>query len=154
MLGAKSCEKHRDLVLDHIADHCYHYPFRLAYNSVSLPCLLVYPADTLEDERILNAVSSLPETEQPSEGWKWYCSLTDIPALGVGPDMWDVQGIRYLSLVEHPELLDLGYVFWDRKRLEEWNIVVAMPAKKKRKKKQRANRPLPVGNMPAVDAGT
>jgi len=153
VLRAETYEQRRELVLNHMTDRCYHHPFGLAYSSVYLPYSLVYPADTFEDERLLTALSSLPEAEQPSEGWKWYCSLHDIPAFGLGSDMWDVQDIRYLSVVDNYELLDWGYVFWDRKRLEEWNIIVAMPAKKK-KKRRRADGPLPFGHTSALNAGT
>ena len=82
---------------------------------------LIHPADKYQKQDILAQLSTMPESEQPSRGWKWFCDKYDIDSLGIGPTIWS----QWWNICErsHGYELRWGFPFWDREKLELWGLI-------------------------------
>ncbi len=100
------------------------------------------PADKFEDSGIFDILSQIPEAEQPSRGWKWFCDEYHIPSLGIG-SYWKESSRNggHLHPNNMPQFLaqrasTWGVPFWDEERLIEWDVIL-MEERKKELEKQR-----------------
>lgn len=93
---------------------------------------LLVPANKYEEPDILETLSKMPEAEQPSHGWKWFCHKYNIDSFGIGKDLHlKYDGIRVRKQSRGHEL-GWGYPFWDKKKLEKWGVIKPSSFKKKK----------------------
>jgi hypothetical protein len=77
----------------------------------------------------------LPESDQPSRGWKWFCHKYEVGCLNsqtgaIEPSAPMLQG-KQLDGATYE--LSWGYPYWDKEKLERWGVI--MPAEGRKKKK-------------------
>jgi hypothetical protein len=79
---------------------------------------LIFPASKYQHPEILTQLSLMPESEQPSHGWKWFCERYDIDTLGIGPHVG--RGWTWSDIRDHStdRVLRWGFPFWDEDKVE------------------------------------
>ncbi|ERF77059.1 hypothetical protein EPUS_09082 [Endocarpon pusillum Z07020] len=98
----------------------------------------VHPADKYAHPDILARLPQMPESEQPSHGWKWFCHEYKVPALGVGPWAWQTVG-KYIAVDEKGRELMWGCPFWDKERLDRRGVVTSSSCKEKKNENENEN---------------
>ncbi|KAF7510609.1 hypothetical protein GJ744_006221 [Endocarpon pusillum] len=101
--------------------HDQFQPFAELHEYLSYQGGLIHPADKYEKQGILAQLSKIPESEQPSRGWEWFCDKYDIASLGIGPDISDAWDDIRECAGRHE--LRWGFPFWDREKLESWGLI-------------------------------
>jgi hypothetical protein len=109
---------------------------------------LIPPALKYENPDILAKLFQLPESEQPSRGWKWFCHKYDIESYGIRLERW-VEGNSAWDIRRHSIEYELGwgypywgypywgYPYWDKEKVEKWGVIMSSPLKKKKNKKSK-----------------
>lgn len=103
---------------------------------------LLYPASKYANPDILQDLTRLPASEQPSRGWKWFCHEYGIHSLGiVQSETLDDAGIWSImyNIILGPRAvreLNWGYPFWSKERLEMWGVIVSSEKAEKKNEKR------------------
>jgi hypothetical protein len=92
-------------------------PFLDACHFLYWECVL-HPAQKYQSANVLTKLSQVPELEQPSRGWKWFCHKYDIHSFGMGPDHSFM--LEWEIICKHSDGRELGwgFPFWDKDKLE------------------------------------
>jgi hypothetical protein len=69
----------------------------------------------------------MPESGQPSRGWKWSCNKAGVDSFGVGPELQRGEMWRRIDLNCDGTKLSWGFPFWDKEKLEIWKIIKPSP---------------------------
>lgn len=87
---------------------------------------LRHPADIYEDQDIIPNLSGLPEAEQPSGGWEWFCHKHHLGSLGIGGYFGNMGRIM-TGIAEDSNGYELswGYPFWDKEKLDKWGMTMS-----------------------------
>lgn len=96
----------------------------------------VHPADKYAHPDILAQLPQMPESEQPSHGWKWFCHEHKVPTLGLGPWAWQ-KVRRYICVDEKGRELMWGCPFWDKERLDRWGVIMYSSYQEKKNKNEK-----------------
>lgn len=126
-LAMRTLKERRD-ALKGIESDLGHSLFRRFDDSLGYPfcchdAAFVHPADKYRRPDILKELSGMPNSEQPSGGWKWFCDQYEIDFLGIGPDKW--WGSTWDVERDHRAGHELrwGFPFWDKERLVAWEVI-------------------------------
>jgi hypothetical protein len=84
---------------------------------------ILRPTNNYQEEGVHAKLPEMPEDEQPSWGWKWFCRKYGIASLGIGPEAWGPQESNLLASGAEDELR-WGYPFWDVGRLNRWGVMM------------------------------
>lgn len=71
----------------------------------------------------MEKLSHMPEPQQPSDGWKWFCQRYYIQSLEIGPDVYRGEAWFQVCQPGRANELALGFPFWDKEKLEILRVV-------------------------------
>jgi hypothetical protein len=96
--------------------------FKYTHISISHPIDVYRPTNKYRRRGIHAKLSQMPEDQQPSWGWKWFCHKYGILSLGIGPEAWNPEEPD-IDPVGAEDQLEWGYPFWSMERLVEWGKI-------------------------------
>lgn len=84
---------------------------------------LVFPANKYLGPDILTKLSLMPESEQPSHGWRWFCGKYNVETLGVGPPENVLDSWLDLRDFCTERVLRWGFPLWDEEKVKQWETL-------------------------------